>query len=67
MKRERENSGRAYLKGGVSYVIVVSTEKPLVDAQFNLSVYFNQKLRDVNIKRVFHPDDKNSQFEEILP
>jgi hypothetical protein len=30
LKRERENSGRVLLKGGDSYVIVASAEKPNV-------------------------------------
>ena len=30
-----------------------------------LSVYFNQYMRDVEIKRAFHPSDKS--LEEVLP
>ena len=67
LKRERENSGRVKLLKNETYVIVCSTEKAGVRAKFNLSVYFDQQLRDVNIKRVFHPNDKNSAKDEILP
>jgi len=67
IKRERENSGRCTLKGGKQYVIVCSTEMPKVKGRFFLSVYFNQALRDVNIKRVFHPADTNSANDQVLP
>lgn len=48
-------------------MLVCSTEKPKQKGQFYLSVYFNQRLRDVDIKRVFHPNDVNSARDEILP
>lgn len=67
IKRERENSGRANLKAGVSYVVVCSTEMPKQRGRFFLSVYFNQALRDVSIKRVVHPSDTNGAKEEVLP
>lgn len=67
LKRERENTGRVNLKKDESYVIVCATEKAGAKAKFNLSVYFNQQLRDVNIMRVFHPNDKNQGKEEVLP
>jgi hypothetical protein len=67
IKRERENSGRTDLKGGESYVIVASTEMNGVEGKFHLSLYFNQLLRDVEVKRVFHPNDKNINKEEFLP
>ena len=67
IKRERENSGRCNLKAGKKYVIVCSTELPKVKGKFFLSVYFNQALRDVNIKRVFHPNDMSSAKEQVLP
>lgn len=67
IKKERENTGRCVLKKGHSYVIVCATEKQKRKAQFYLSVYFNQALRDVDIKRIFHPDDWNSAKDEVLP
>ena len=67
IKRERENTGRVQLLAGQSYVIVCSTEFPKKTGKFFLSVYFDQRLRDVAIKRVFHPEDKNKAGDEILP
>lgn len=40
---------------------------PKTRGRFYLSVYFDQGLRDVNIKRVFHPADLNSAKDEVLP
>lgn len=48
-------------------MIVCSLEKPGAKNEFCLSVYFNQPLRNVNCKRVFHPLDKNASKEEVLP
>lgn len=67
IKRERENSGRVLLKKGNQYIIVCSTENSKTRGKFFLSVYFNQALRDVDIKRVFHPDDLNSAKDQVLP
>jgi hypothetical protein len=67
IKRERENSGRCKLEAGCTYVIVCSTELPGTLGEFYLSVYFNKALRDMCIKRVFHPNDKNSTKEQVLP
>lgn len=67
IKREKENSGRCKLKGGEHYVIVPSTEFAGKKGKFFLSVYFNQRLRDVEVKRVFHPLDKNTAKDESLP
>ena len=67
IKRERENSGRCKLAAGEAYVIVCATEKKNKRGKFFLSVYFDQQLRDVEIKRVFHPDAPNTKGEEILP
>jgi hypothetical protein len=67
IKRERENSGRCKLEAGSSYVIVCSTEMAGTLGDFYVSVYFNQALRDMAIKRVFHPMDKNQGKEQILP
>lgn len=67
IKREKENSGRCKLKAGESYVIIPSTEFPKRKGKFFLSVYFNQQLRDMDCKRVFHPLDKNLSNDEVLP
>ena len=67
IKRERENSGRCKLEANCSYVIVCSTELAGTLGEFFLSIYFNQALRDMAIKRVFHPNDKNMGKEQILP
>jgi hypothetical protein len=68
IKCERENAGRIKLQKGKRYVIVCSTERQGQTGEVYLSVYFNQYLRDVNIKRVFHPEDlQGAQSEEILP
>jgi hypothetical protein len=67
VKRERENSGRITLKGGKSYVIVCSTEKAGKRGEFFLSVYFNHRFRDMEVKRVFHPLDKNTKNDQVLP
>jgi len=32
-----------------------------------LSIYINQFLRDIEIKRVFHPEDKNLANDQVLP
>ena len=67
IKLEKENAGRCVLKAEHDYVIVCSLEKPGAKGDFYLSVYFDQPLRNVNCKRVFHHDDKNANKEEILP
>jgi len=67
LKRERENSGRCLLKAGKNYVIVPSTEVKGKKGVFYLSAYFNQRLRDVEIKRVFNPLDTNTKDDQILP
>lgn len=67
IKRERENAGRCELKKDETYLIVPSTEKEGIVGQFYISIYINQPLRDVEIKRVFHPKDKNESNDEILP
>lgn len=66
IKQERENTGRVLLKKGEQYVIVCATENSKKRGRFYLSVYFNQALRDVQIKRVFHPEDLNSAKDEVL-
>lgn len=67
IKRERENSGRCALKGGETYVIVCSTEIAGTTGEFYLSLYVNQALRDIEIKRVFQQGQRNDNKEEILP
>jgi len=67
IKREKENSGRCNLTAGKSYVIVPSLERHGKKGDFFLSIYFNQPMRDVNIKRVFHPEDKQAGKEDVLP
>lgn len=67
IKREKENSGRIHLKAETSYVLVPSMEIAGHKGDFFLSVYFNQAMRDVNIKRVFHPFDKQQGKEDVLP
>lgn len=61
VKSERENTGRCQLQSGRIYVIVPSTEIAGRTGEFFLSVYFNQRLRDVKIKRIFHPKDQNTR------
>jgi hypothetical protein len=41
-----------------AYIIVCSTELQGKKGDFYLSVYFNQALRDVQLKRVFNAEDK---------
>jgi hypothetical protein len=48
-------------------VIVPSLEKAGATGEFYLSIYFDQNLRDVDIKRVFHPLDKNNGKEDVYP
>jgi len=67
IKLEKENAGRCLLKADSNYVIVCSLEKAGSKNEFYLSVYFDQPLRNVNCKRVFHPLDKNKGKEEVLP
>jgi hypothetical protein len=67
IKRERENSGRCKLKGGEAYVIVPATELPGKEGDVYMSIYVDQPLRDVEIKRVFHPKDYNPNKEKMLP
>lgn len=59
--------GRTKLEAGKKYVIICSTELQNKKGDFYLSVYFNQALRDMQIKRVFHPSDKNSAKDSVLP
>jgi hypothetical protein len=67
VKRERENAGRLELKKGQAYVIVPSCETQGTIGDLFLSIYVNCPLRDVQIKRVFHPDDPTVGHEAVLP
>jgi hypothetical protein len=67
IKLERENAGRCKLQKNKRYVIVPSLERAGARNEFYLSIYFDQPLRNVNCKRVFHPEDKNANKEEVLP
>jgi len=40
---------------------------PQIKTEFYLSCYFNSQLRDMCIKRVFHPQDKQAGKEQVLP
>ena len=55
------------LEAGCTYAIVCSTELPGMTGEFFLSLYFNQAFRDVEVKRAFHPNDKNAKKESVLP
>jgi hypothetical protein len=48
-------------------VFVPSTEMQGVTGEVFISIYINQMARDCEIKRVFHPVDKNEGKDEILP
>lgn len=67
IKRERENSARVKLQGGETYIMVPATETQGKIGEFYLSVYVDQPLRDVEIKRIFHPADKNETKDLTLP
>ena len=55
------------MEGGQTYILVAALENPGAKGKFYLSVYFDQRLIDMDIKRVFHPEDKNAAKESILP
>ena len=67
VKRERENAGRLKLKGGQAYVLIPSCDAPGTEGEVYLSVYVSCPLRDVVVQRVFHPLDKNTAQDAILP
>ena len=67
IKRERENPGRCQLKAGETYIILPSTEITGKQGEVYISIYVNQRLRDIEIKRVFHPKDKNESKDCMLP
>ena len=58
IKREQENMGRFHLEKDAEYLIVCALENFRFRNEFHLSLYFDCALRDVYVKRVFHPDDK---------
>lgn len=64
---ELENTIRFSLKAGHSYVIVCSTEIANRTGDFFLNVFFNCELRDMEIVRIFHPNDRNLAREQVLP
>lgn len=67
VKRERENAGRMTLEANQAYVIIPSCETPGTEGEVFMSIYVNVPLRDISIKRVFHPDDPNTAGDEVLP
>ena len=67
VKRERENSGRLKLKAGQTYIFIPSTEIAGKRGTFYLSIYFNQPLRNVEVRRIFNPQDKNTKRDQMLP
>lgn len=67
VKRERENAGRAKLEGGQAYVLIPACDAPGTEGEVYLSIYLSCQLRDVSVKRVFHPLDKNTANDAILP
>lgn len=67
IKRERENTGRVELEANETYVLVASFEMPGTLGELYLSIYIDDELRDCEIKRVFHPLDKNEANDRILP
>lgn len=67
IRRERENSGRCKLLGGETYVIVASPELAGTLGDVYLSIYLSLSLQEIEIKRVFHPLDKNEGKDEVLP
>jgi len=67
IKKERENSGRCKLEGGKSYAVICPPELEGKKGDFYLSVYFNQRMRDVQFKRLFHEEDKQASKEQVLP
>ena len=67
VKRERENACRMDLKKDQTYIIIPSCESPGQTGEVYISIYINCRLRDVEIKRVFHPDDQNTNNDSVLP
>ena len=67
LKRERENPAKITLEAGQSYVVVCALEEAGKKGKFALSVYFNQTLENMDIRRVFAPGDKNADKEDVLP
>jgi hypothetical protein len=67
IKRERENTGRIVLKAKESYVIVPSCEIAGTTGDVYISIYLSKSMREVDCRRVFHPEDKNEAKDQILP
>jgi hypothetical protein len=53
---------KATLEGGKRYVIIPSAKAAADTGKFYLSLYFDQKLRDVNVKRIDDPRTKCKRF-----
>ena len=64
IKEAREVSVRCDMLAGKQYVIVVSTQSTEEVGKFYLSLYFDQKMRDVNVKRIDEPRTKCMLFIE---
>ena len=47
--------------------MVPSTEIVGKRGTFYFSIYFNQPLRNVEVRRVFHPQDQNTKRDPVLP
>lgn len=67
LKRERENPAKVTLEAGKTYVIVCALEEAGKKGKFALSVYFDKPLDQMDVRRVFHPEDKNADKEDVLP
>ena len=48
-------------------MVVAALEHAGEKGKFFLSVYFNKALVNMDIKRLFHPQDKNANKEPVLP
>jgi hypothetical protein len=57
---------KATLEGGKRYVIIPSAKAAADTGKFYLSLYFDQKLRDVNVKRIDDPRTKCKRFNGII-
>jgi len=68
IKRERENSGRAHLKGKMTYIMIPATEVPGQVGDFHISLYHNLLMREMETKRVYkNPSEKKTSKDETLP
>ena len=67
IQHEREITSRCNLYGEATYIVVPTTELAGTTGEFHLQIYIDQDLRDVEIKRVFHPLDTNTNNDDQLP